>query len=86
MQPAPPVTLRGIRPLTPGEWAALGLVAQALVLDAWLIRRNHEPISACVRLSPVGRLITLYLFLHLCTTVPGDPLTILGRWYVGRCS
>lgn len=65
--------------MRPGDWVAAGLVAAALGIDVVLIRRSHDPISTCVRRSRTAKAITLCLAAHLVATVPGDPLTALGR-------
>lgn len=68
-----------MRRLAPGEVVALGLVAEALVLDVVLIRRGHDPISTCVRGAFLARAVTVAIAVHLCAHVPHDPLSALGR-------
>lgn len=73
-----------MRRLEPGEWVALGLVAEALIADVVLIRRGHRPVSECVRTNAHSRRLVRALASHLTDTVPLDPLTMLGRWLERR--
>ena len=68
-----------MRRLEPGEWVAVGLIAEALLIDVVLIRRGHQPISTCVRQSPAARRTVRWLSAHLTDTVPHDLLSLAGR-------
>lgn len=65
--------------MKPGDWVALGLLAEALALDLLLIRRGHDPISTCVRRSFLAKAVTLGLAAHLVASIPHDPLSWIGR-------
>lgn len=73
-----------MRRLEPGEWVAVGLVAQALVADVILIRRGHDPVSTAVRKNPHARRIVRWLAAHLSDDIPGDVLTWAGGRLVRR--
>lgn len=64
--------------MRPGDWVAVGLVAEALVLDVVLIRGGHDTIPSCVRRSFLAQCVTAYLAAHLLSTLPNDPLSRLG--------
>lgn len=69
------------RALQPGDWVAIGLVAEALAIDAVLVARRHETISSCVRARRLGRAIAVLLCAHLVRAWRRDPLVLLGnRW------
>jgi hypothetical protein len=59
----------------PGDWVAVCLVAEALLIDVFLLRRGHDPISTCVRRSWLARAAAVALCAHLCTHIPNDPLS-----------
>ena len=67
--------------LRPGDWAALGLVAQALAIDVWLIRRRQDTISSCVRTLLVLQVLYGAIGLHLAKDWRYDPLSRGGDWY-----
>ena len=65
----------------PGEWVALGLVAEALAIDVWLIRRRHDTVSTCIRTALALQILYLGVGLHLAGSWPWDPLSRGGEWY-----
>lgn len=67
--------------LRPGDWVALGLVAQALAIDVWLIRRRHDTISTCVRTAATLQVLYAAVGLHLARDWKYDPLSRGGDWY-----
>lgn len=72
------------RPLKPGEIFGLVLIAEALIIDEWLIKNGHDTISTCTRTVMVGKILAVYFGLHLVAQIPGDPLTLLGQWRLSR--
>jgi hypothetical protein len=67
-----------MRRLDPGEWCAVALVTEALLLDLWLLRKGHDPISTVVRANPHARRVVRALSGHLTDNIPGDLLTLAG--------
>jgi hypothetical protein len=63
----------------PGDWVAVCLVAEALLIDVVLLRRGHDPISSCVRRSWAAKAVTVALCVHMCSHVPNDPLSAMAR-------
>lgn len=70
--------------LLPGDWVALALIGEALLIDVVLVRGRHDPISTCVRRSLIAKAVVIGLGLHLCCTIPNDPLTRTADWLSER--
>lgn len=66
--------------LRPGDWVALGLVAEALAVDVWLIRHRHDTISTCVRTALALQILYAGVGLHLARSWRYDPLSRGGDW------
>lgn len=68
------------RRLRPGDWIALGLVAEALAIDLVLIGRKHDTISSCIRTSLPLKAMAFGIGLHLWRSWRWDPLGNGGQW------
>lgn len=71
-------------PPRPGLVIAVGLVAEALIADVWLLRKGHDSISTCVRESPGARRATRWLSAHLTDSIRGDLLVAAGSLIARR--
>lgn len=66
--------------MRPGDVAAVVLVAEALLIDVVLVRRERDTISTCIRRSWAAKALTLAVCAHLLFSLPHDPL----RWAAGK--
>lgn len=65
--------------MRPGDWAALCLVAEALVIDAVLVATKRDTISSCIRSRTPAKAGVVLVCAHLVRSWRRDPLGRLPR-------